>query len=55
MPNKKKRTFRASKAVKSAAREKIGSPRPSRVIPEKTKRATPKHKPTFGELLKSDE
>jgi hypothetical protein len=48
---KKKKVFRASAAVKSAARNVIGSPRPTvREIP-KTKKSQEKHKPTLGTLL----
>jgi len=47
---KKKKTFRASKAVKAAAREQIGSPRPGRIeTPRPLK--PPRHKPTLGHLL----
>jgi hypothetical protein len=50
---KKKKTFRASKAVKAAAREQIGSPRPGRVqTPRPLK--PPRHKPTLGDLLTDD-
>ncbi len=50
---KKKKPFRASKAVKAAAREQIGSPRPGRVqTPRPLK--PPRHKPTFGDLLSED-
>jgi hypothetical protein len=51
MKKRKPSRFRASKAVKSAAREVIGSPKPSRVIQEGPKRATEKHKTTLGKLL----
>jgi hypothetical protein len=55
MPRKKKPApFRAAKAVKSLAREKIGSPPPTRVVPEKTKRVKEKHKPTLREMLSRD-
>lgn len=54
MPKKKKpKPFRASKAVKAAAREHIGAPPPTRFVPEKTKKA-PKHKATLNELLKEE-
>lgn len=53
MPPKKKRdVFLASKAIKAAAREQIGSPQPTRVTPNrKTKQAREKHKPTLSRLL----
>ena len=51
MPKKrKKKTFSASKIVREMARERVGSPKPSRPVPpNKTK--PEKHKPTLGELL----
>jgi len=33
------------------ARERIGTPPPSRVVPDRKKKKTEKHKPTLGELL----
>ena len=51
MLRKKKRTFRAVKAVKEAAREKIGAPPVTRRVPDKKKKAREKHKPTLGRLL----
>jgi hypothetical protein len=51
MPRKKKpKQFRAVDAVKAMARERIGSPRPSRVVPGH-KKGEEKHKPTLGKLL----
>jgi len=47
---KKKKIFRASKAVKAAARAQIGSPRPRQIeLPRPQKPA--RHKETLGELL----
>ena len=56
MPSKprKPKPFRTASAVKAAARDKIGSPPPTRAEPStKTKKRTksPKHKPTLGKLL----
>jgi len=48
---KKRKAFRAVKAVKEAAREKIGAPPVTRRVPDKKKRAREKHKPTLGRLL----
>ncbi len=48
---KKPKPFRAVTAVKSAAREKIGAPPPTRRQPDVTKKSRPKHKPTLGEIL----
>ena len=51
----RKKTFRASKAVKEVARNVIGSPKATiRQVP-KTKKSTPKHKPTIGDLLSSED
>ena len=51
----KKKVFRASKAVKAAARNVIGSPKATvREVP-KTKKKLEKHKPTFSDLLARDE
>lgn len=48
---KKPKPFRAVKAVKELAREKIGAPPATRRVPDKKKRAREKHKPTLGRLL----
>jgi hypothetical protein len=49
---KKKNKFSATKAVKSLAREAIGSPPPVQRIPTlKESRKEEKHKPTLGKLL----
>jgi hypothetical protein len=49
---KKKKRFSATKAVKSNARDLIGSPPPTQRIPTlKESRKTNKHKPTLGKLL----
>ena len=50
---KRKKRFRAVKAVKEAAREKIGAPPPTRMVPDRKKKARDreKHKPSFGQLL----
>jgi len=50
---RKPKPFRAASAVKAAAREKIGTPPPTRAEPSTKKRKVkqPKHKPTLGELL----
>jgi hypothetical protein len=48
---RKKKPFRAVEAVKAMARERIGTPRASRVVPDRRKEKTAKHKPTIRELL----
>ena len=55
MTRRKKKTFSAAKAVKSAAREHIGVPPPTRRTPTlKEKKEKEKHKPTIGRLLSED-
>ena len=52
MPRKhKKKTFNAGQAVRELARERVGSVKPARVIPDKRKAKPAKHKPTLGKLL----
>jgi hypothetical protein len=55
MSKPKKRVFSKVKAVKSNARDRVGSPPPERVLPDpKQKRAAkPKHKKTLADLLTS--
>lgn len=54
---KKPKPFRAVKAVKELARERIGAPRPERIVPDRKKNAkdSEKHKPTLGKLLQAQE
>lgn len=58
MPSKprKPKPFKACAAVKAAAREKIGTPPPTRAEPStrKSKVKSPKHKPTLGKLLEDE-
>jgi len=52
---KKKKIFSATKAVKSIARDLIGSPPPTQRIPKlKESRKDNKHKPTLGRLLSEE-
>lgn len=52
MPRKKKvKRFRAVTAVKEMARERIGTPPPTQVVPDRKKRKQDKHKTTLGKLL----
>jgi hypothetical protein len=48
---KKKKSFRAVTAVKEMARERIGTPPPTQVVPDRKKGKQEKHKPTLGKLL----
>jgi hypothetical protein len=51
----KKKTFRASKAVKEIARNLIGSPRATVRETPKPKKFSQKHKPTMSDLLSSED
>ena len=51
MRKKRKKTFSATKAVKSLARERVGTPKATRRAPDDTMRKAEKHKPTLGKLL----
>jgi len=55
--SKKKKPFRAVTTVKALARERIGSPPPEQVAPDRKKKmkASEKHKPTLGSLLQEGE
>ena len=57
MPSKKKKPkrFTAVEAVKTMAREQIGAPRASRVVPNRKKNKTDKHKPTLEKLLRGQD
>jgi hypothetical protein len=56
MTKRKLEKFSATKAVKANARERVGQPKPARVIASepRTGRAA-KHKPTFEETLRQQE
>ena len=47
---RKVKPFRAVKAVKELARERVGAPPVGRVVLDKKKK-TEKHKPTLGRML----
>jgi hypothetical protein len=52
MAKKKKiRPFRAATAVRELARERIGTPPPTQIVPDRKKRKPEKHRPTLGKLL----
>jgi hypothetical protein len=55
MAKRKRAVFRADKAVKANARERVGQPKPSRPIdlPPRTGRDV-KHKPKLEELIKEE-
>jgi len=48
---RKPRRFSAVEEVKAMARERIGTPPSSRVVPDRRQKKVSKHKPTLGELL----
>jgi hypothetical protein len=48
---RKKKEFHAVQAVKALARERIGTPPGSRVVPDRKKTQRAKHKPSVAELL----
>ena len=53
----KKKKFSVVKAVKANARERVGQPKPERVIDEveRERRRKSRHKPTLEDLLTSEE
>jgi hypothetical protein len=51
----KNKRFSATKAVKSLARERVGTPKATRRDPDDKKKKTEKHKPTLAKLLSSSE
>jgi hypothetical protein len=48
---KKQKRFSAVDAVKEMARERIGAPPVSRIVPDKKKKTKAKHKPALQDLL----
>lgn len=58
MPKPKKNVFSVTKAVKSNARDRVGSPPPAVVLPDdkaRSERRTSKHKVTLQTLLQREE
>ena len=57
MTKTRKQTFSATKAVKANARERLGTPPPSRPLPDPKQKsaAKPKHKETLADLLERQE
>lgn len=59
MPKKraKKRTFSTVKAVKANARERVGQPKPERVLPgtSRDEKRGQKHPKTLSQILSEDE
>jgi hypothetical protein len=52
---RKNKRFSATKAVKSLARERVGTPKATRRDPDDKKQKTEKHKPTLAKLLSAPE
>ena len=56
MTKRKPRTFSAAKAVKANARERVGQPKPARIVEDKPRTGRQaKHKPKLEELVRSEE
>jgi hypothetical protein len=56
MTKRKPARFSASKAVKANARERVGQPKPSRVVQDQPRTGRQaKHKPKVADLLRSEE
>ena len=51
---KKLKRFSAVAAVKALARERIGIPPAAKIVPDRKKKSTEKHKPTLGKMLEQD-
>lgn len=56
MTKRKPKTFSAAKAVKANARERVGQPKPSRIVEDKPRTGRQaKHKPKLQELAREEE
>jgi hypothetical protein len=56
MAKKKRDEFSASKAVKANARERVGQPKPARVVQDEPKTGRKvKHKPTLEQVIEQGE
>ena len=57
MPKRKPGKFSAAKAVKALARERVGQPKPVRVVADDAKRTgrRAKHKPTLEDVMREEE
>jgi hypothetical protein len=56
MAKRKPARFSAAKAVKANARERVGQPKPSRVIPDKPRTGRQaKHKEKLEEIIEKEE
>lgn len=56
MPKRKPEKFSAAKAVKANARERVGQPKPSRIVEDQPRTGREaKHKPKVEELIRQEE
>jgi hypothetical protein len=56
MAKRKPSRFSASKAVKANARERVGQPKPSRIVADKPRTGRQaKHKPKLEEIIREEE
>jgi hypothetical protein len=56
MTKRKPGTFSAAKAVRANARERVGQPKPARVLQSATRTGRQaKHKPKIDELIRQEE
>lgn len=56
MTKRKTARFSAAKAVKANARERVGQPKPSRIVQDKPRTGREaKHKPKIDDLLRNEE
>ncbi len=56
MAKRKPATFSATKAVKANARERVGQPKPSRILPDKPRaERKAKYKPKLEEVIRQEE
>ncbi|MGA2907264.1 MAG: hypothetical protein ABSE36_06155 [Terracidiphilus sp.] len=56
MAKRKPAVFSATKAVKANARERVGQPKPSRILPDKPRTGRKaKHKPGLNEIIREED
>ncbi len=56
MAKRKPAVFSATKAVKANARERVGQPKASRILPDKPRTGRKaKHKPKLDQILRGEE
>ena len=56
LAKRKPARFSAAKAVKANARERVGQPKPSRILPDKPRSGRKaKHKPKLEEIIRQEE